>query len=201
MRSKNWVEYIKSRLMYTFHIEWIEQWHENSLGWFGFSFRLLIFTSENNCSCSMGLCQNSSWIWWVLLFTIFLTEGLLIASSSFGFRSDISSSFIHFAITRRCAYVSSLFCGRKKIYPELENTGETHSRSVNLFAWLIPHGTISLCYWLFLNFMNSYSQNPSYGNAAELEEDLLRQKNDLRVKEWLSCVAEEQVGLSIVGLQ
>lgn len=49
--------------------------------------------------------------------------------------------------------------------------------------------------------MNSYSQNPSYGNAAELEEDLLRQKNDLRVKKWLSCVAEEQVGLSILGLQ
>ena len=70
----------------------------------------------------------------MLLFTIFLTEGLLVASSSFGFRSDISSSFIHFAITRRCAYVSSLFCGRKKIYPELENAGETHSRSVNLFA-------------------------------------------------------------------
>lgn len=62
----------------------------------------------------MGLCQNSSWIWWVLLFTIFLTEGLLIASNSFGFSSDISSSFIHFAITRRCAYVSSLFCDRKK---------------------------------------------------------------------------------------
>nr|XP_058949181.1 uncharacterized protein LOC131776985 [Pocillopora verrucosa] len=41
----------------------------------------------------------------------------------------------------------------------------------------------------------SYSQNPSYGNAAELEEDLLRQKNDLRVKEWLSCVAEEQTKL------
>ena len=70
----------------------------------------------------------------MLLFTIFLTEGLLIASSSFGFSLDISSSFIHFAITRRCAYVSSIFCGRKKNYPKLENTGETHSRSVNLFA-------------------------------------------------------------------
>ena len=52
----------------------------------------------------------------------------------FGFSLDISSSFIQFAITRRCAYVSSIFCGRKKIYPELENTGETHSRSLNLFA-------------------------------------------------------------------
>lgn len=41
----------------------------------------------------------------------------------------------------------------------------------------------------------SYSQNPSYGNAGELEEDLLRQKNELRVKEWLSCVAKEQTKL------
>lgn len=41
----------------------------------------------------------------------------------------------------------------------------------------------------------SYSQNPSYGNAAELEEDLLRQKNDLRIKEWLCSVAKEQTRL------
>jgi len=43
---------------------------------------------------------------------------------------------------------------------------------------------------------NSYSQNPSYGNAAEVEEDLLKQKNELRVKEWLCSVAKEQVGLT-----
>jgi len=42
----------------------------------------------------------------------------------------------------------------------------------------------------------SYSQNPSYGNAAEVEEDLLKQKNELRVKEWLCSVAKEQVGLT-----
>ena len=42
----------------------------------------------------------------------------------------------------------------------------------------------------------SYLQNPSYGNAAEVEEDLLKQKNELRVKEWLCSVAKEQVGLT-----
>jgi len=39
-------------------------------------------------------------------------------------------------------------------------------------------------------------QNPSYGNAAEVDEDLLKQKNELRVKEWLCYVAKEQVGLT-----
>ncbi|KAL9978747.1 hypothetical protein ACROYT_G016302 [Oculina patagonica] len=41
----------------------------------------------------------------------------------------------------------------------------------------------------------SYSQNPSYGNATEVEEDLLKQKNELRVKEWLCSVAKEQTKL------
>lgn len=45
-------------------------------------------------------------------------------------------------------------------------------------------------------FFTSYSQNPSYGNAAEVEEDLLKQKNELRVKEWLCSVAKEQVGFT-----
>ena len=40
----------------------------------------------------------------------------------------------------------------------------------------------------------SYLQNPSYGNAGEVEQDLLRQRNHLRVKEWFCCVAKEQVG-------
>ncbi|KAJ7392259.1 hypothetical protein OS493_013638 [Desmophyllum pertusum] len=42
---------------------------------------------------------------------------------------------------------------------------------------------------------DSYSENPSYGNAAEVEEDLLKQKNDLRVKEWHCCIAKEQTKL------
>ena len=45
-------------------------------------------------------------------------------------------------------------------------------------------------------FFYSYSENPSYGNAAEVEEDLLKQKNDLRVKEWHCCIAKEQVGFT-----
>ncbi|CAH3045244.1 unnamed protein product [Porites lobata] len=41
----------------------------------------------------------------------------------------------------------------------------------------------------------SYLQNPSYGNAGEVEQDLLRQRNDLRVKEWFCCVAKDQTKL------
>lgn len=41
----------------------------------------------------------------------------------------------------------------------------------------------------------SYLQNPSYGNATEVEEDLLKQRNDLRIKEWFCCVAKEQTKL------
>lgn len=39
----------------------------------------------------------------------------------------------------------------------------------------------------------SYSDNPAYGNAVEVEDDLLKQKNELRVKEWYRCVSKEQV--------
>lgn len=41
----------------------------------------------------------------------------------------------------------------------------------------------------------SYSDNPSYGNASEVEDDLLKQKNELRTKEWFRCVAKEQTKL------
>lgn len=41
----------------------------------------------------------------------------------------------------------------------------------------------------------SYSENPSYGNAAEVEVDLLKQRNELRVKEWFCSVAKEQTKL------
>ena len=44
-------------------------------------------------------------------------------------------------------------------------------------------------------FVRSYSDNPSYGNATEVEEDLLKQRNELRMKEWYCCVAKEQVRL------
>ena len=40
----------------------------------------------------------------------------------------------------------------------------------------------------------SYSRNPSYGKSGEVEQDLLTQRNDLRVNEWFCCVAKEQVG-------
>ena len=45
-------------------------------------------------------------------------------------------------------------------------------------------------------YFSSYLQNPSYGNATEVEEDLLKQRNDLRIKEWFCCVAKEQVGFA-----
>lgn len=41
----------------------------------------------------------------------------------------------------------------------------------------------------------SYSDNPAYGNAVEVEDDLLKQKNELRVKEWYRCVSKEQTRL------
>ncbi|CAH3045253.1 unnamed protein product [Porites lobata] len=41
----------------------------------------------------------------------------------------------------------------------------------------------------------SYSRNPSYGKSGEVEQDLLRQRNDLRVNEWFCCVAKEQTKL------
>ena len=49
---------------------------------------------------------------------------------------------------------------------------------------------------MYIYFFYSYLQNPSYGNAAEVDEDLLKQKNELRVKECLCYVAKEQVGLT-----
>ena len=48
-------------------------------------------------------------------------------------------------------------------------------------------------------FVRSYSDNLSYGNATEVEEDLLKQRNELRMKEWYCCVAKEQVRLVFKG--
>lgn len=45
----------------------------------------------------------------------------------------------------------------------------------------------------FFFFFFSYSDNPAYGNAVEVEGDLLKQRNELRVKEWYRCVSKEQV--------
>ena len=42
--------------------------------------------------------------------------------------------------------------------------------------------------------LSSYIQNPAYGNAAEVEENLLKQKNSQRMKQWLCEVTSEQVG-------
>ena len=50
-----------------------------------------------------------------------------------------------------------------------------------------------LCSTAVLFLLFSYFKNPSYGNAGEIEEDLLRQKNELRTKEWECCVIKEQV--------